>query len=413
MVESTQSVDPRTKDKVALKMLGGGVPNVAFQFGVVSILEEWGFEVPTGCLNPGEEREYGPTVLNPIIGSSSGSFAALCLSMGYGFDDLLGDTGRIEPISDDIIKHALETGPWSLLKRLYRSRQQYTRLKKRVKSNPSIYEHIVNTYYPIWSMTSMRKYLRDEILGGCEFDTIRAEIFILAVTLEQRKTLVLGEHEKPQNDEDDYKFQNGISPWDAAAGSMSLPPYYDPFEWKDPPPEIAPAQGEDVVLIDGETRDPFSTDAAEDSGADLVIVSSFYRVHEYTELLGHISDYGTVPVMFQEHAQARDANKFNSIQSRHRRQSALEEYRRELEKHYEDPDEVQSRMDRMESILDLREDTDVIEIQAQDYANDELNYPYWDPFSLNREVLQFQFEAGQSVARQTLSDRVPKIDDKQ
>lgn len=410
MSESPQSINLENKDKVALKMLGGGVPNVAFQFGVVSLLDEWGFNLPTGCLNPGEDREYGPTTLNPVIGSSSGSFAALCLSMGYGFDDLLGDTGRIQPISDEIIKHPLETGLWSLLKRLYQSRQQYSRLKERVKSDPSIYEHIINTYYPIWSMTSLREYLRNEILEGCEFDTIRAEIYVLAVTLEQRKTLILGEHERSQNDQDDFKFQNGISPWDAAAGSMSLPPYYEPYEWTDPPEEIAPADGEEVVLIDGEIRDPFSTDAAEDSGADLIVVSSFYRVHEYSRELGHISDYGTVPVMFQERAQARDANKHNSIVGRARRKSALEEYRRELENHYDDPDEIQSKMNRMESILDVRENTEIIEIQAQDYRNEELNYPYWDPFSLNREVLEFQYEAGRSVARQALEDRLPKVD---
>lgn len=410
MSEPEGTINLANKNKVGLKLLGGGVPNVAYQFGVCDVLTDWGFEIPTGCLDPGEQRQYGPTILNPLIGSSSGSFAAICLSMGYGFDDLLGDTGRIEPISEEIIKDPLESGPWALLKRLYHSRQQYTRLKKRVKSNPSVYEHIVNTYYPIWTMSAMQSYLRDEILEGCDFGTLRAEMYVLAVMLEQRKTLILGGRSEPQKDEDDFKFQDGIKPWNAAAGSMSLPPYYEPFEWEDPPEEISPARDESVVLIDGEIRDPFSTDAAEDSGVDLVIVSSFYRVHEYSPELGHIHDYGTVPVMFQERAQARDANKADSIRNRHRRKSALEEYRRELESHYEDPETIESKMSRMEEILDYREGTDVIEIQAQNYFNEELNYPYWDPFSLNREVLEFQYEAGQTVARETLRDCLVKID---
>ncbi|MFB6347723.1 MAG: hypothetical protein ABEK50_18560 [bacterium] len=82
MSEAESTIDLEDKTRVGLKLLGGGVPNVAFQFGVTDALMEWGFTISNGCLTEGEEREYGPTTLNPVIGSSSGSFASLCLSQG-------------------------------------------------------------------------------------------------------------------------------------------------------------------------------------------------------------------------------------------------------------------------------------------------------------------------------------------
>jgi predicted acylesterase/phospholipase RssA len=111
----TDSIDLENKNKVALKLLGGGIPNVPFQMGVVKALEEWGFTVCSGCLGEDEDRQFGPRTLNPIIGSSSGSFAAIALAMGYDYDDLMGISGRIEPITESIIRDPIETGLTGLL----------------------------------------------------------------------------------------------------------------------------------------------------------------------------------------------------------------------------------------------------------------------------------------------------------
>ncbi len=219
-------------------------------------------------------------------------------------------------------------------------------------------------------------------------------------------TLILGDENRARKPKDDFKFQDGVPLWKSAAGSMSLPPYYEPYELENPPTEIAPSDGESVVLIDGETRDPFSTDAAEDSGADLIIVSSFYRVHEYTPGLGHISDYGTIPVMWQERAQGKDARKHLSIQNRYQKKKALELYREQLEETCVTQQEIERNMEEMESALDFREDLDVIEIQAQEYVNDDLTYPYWDPFTLKEEIIEFLYESGHEVATQELQNRI-------
>ncbi|MFB6357275.1 MAG: patatin-like phospholipase family protein [bacterium] len=390
-------------------MLGGGVPNVGFQFGVARALQDWGFEIPTGCLGDGEQRVFDGTTLNPIIGSSSGSFFSICLAMGYDMEDILGRTGKIKPITESIIKDRLEATPWALLKRLYTSRRKYTRLKSLVKSSPSMYEHIINTYYPIWKMDALEEYMRDELLGGCDFGTLRARLMMLAVAQEQRLTFIFSDVNRSRKGGTDYMFQDKVPPWEAAAGSMCLPPYYKPYRLPDPPDEIKPPGGDTVVLIDGETRDPFTTDAAEDSGADLIFVSSFYRIMEYSADLGHIDDFGILPVMWQERAQSKDAKKFRSIENRESKEKALDLFRDYLQEHC--PGECEEAIQEMETILDYRENMDVVEIQAQDYEHEELTYPYWDPFSLNEDVLKFQFDAGYEVAASQLEKHVQPIED--
>lgn len=387
-------------------MLGGGVPNVAFQLGVCEALKDWGFSIPTGCRSEDEDREYGNLTLNPIIGSSSGAFAAISTAMGLGYDELLCDGGEVNPITEDIIRDRIETNPLSFLKRLYTSRKKYTRLKNLVHSTPSIYEHLINTYYPIWKMDALKEYIREQLLDGCDFESLRAELQIMAVTQEQRMTLIIGEESHPRDPYEDFKFQNGIPLWEAAAGSMSLPPYYEPYEFTDPPEEIAPADGESIILIDGETRDPFTTDAAQESDADLIIVSSFYRVHEYTPGLGHLSDYGILPVMWQERAQGKDARKFDSIQNRKQKQKALELYREQLQESCVTQEEIEENMREMEEVLKFQENLDVVEIQAQEYREKELTYPYWDPFGLQTEVVEYQYEAGQAVANEALQNQL-------
>ena len=271
-----------------------------------------------------------------------------------------------------------------------------------MNSQPSTYEHLINTYYPIWKMDSLEEYLRDQLLNGCAFEELRTKLLILAVAQEQPRTFVFGDESRPQTS--DYKFQAGVPPWKAAAASMCLPPFFQPYRLDNPPEEMMPRGGEDVVLIDGETRDAFSTDAAEDSGADLIIVSTFYRVMEFTPELGHIDDYGILPVMLQAQAQGKDARKLNSIQHRERRQQALRRFRSYLEEH--NPERRDEAMEELERVLEIRENLDVIEIKAQDYEHEELTYPYWDPFTVDEEVLNVLFDIGYDVATRTLENRL-------
>jgi hypothetical protein len=113
-----------------------------------------------------------------------------------------------------------------------------------------------------------------------------------------------------------------------------------------------------------------------------------------------------LPVMWQERAQGKDARKQDSIRSRQQKKEVLRLYREQLEESCVNQSEIEENMHKMEETINFRENLDVIEIQAQEYDDPELTYPYWDPFTLKKEVVDYQYEAGYSVTNQVLEERL-------
>jgi hypothetical protein len=105
-------------------------------------------------------------------------------------------------------------------------------------------------------------------------------------------------------------------------------------------------------------------------------------------------------------AQGKDARKHYSIEQRNQKKKVLELYRKQLQESCVTQEEIEENMKEMESAIDFREDLDVIEIQAQDYVHEDLTYPYWDPFTLKEDIVEFLYESGYEVARETLEERL-------
>ena len=84
-----------------------------------------------------------------------------------------------------------------------------------------------------------------------------------------------------------------------------------------------------VEVQDGEDRNPFTTDVAEERGADLVIVSSISAPYKYLHGFGSLSARGYSAVYQQKTAQGRDA-KHEAVRSAHRTQRALHAASREI-----------------------------------------------------------------------------------
>jgi len=72
-------------------------------------------------------------------------------------------------------------------------------------------------------------------------------------------------------------------------------------------------------------------------------------------------------------------------------------------------DRVEELVESVEKALDIRDQLDVIEIQAQDYEHEELTYPYWDPFTLDESVIDFQYEAGFELTNKKLEKTLQPI----
>lgn len=363
---------------IAGTFLGGFVPAVAYHFGVMEILEERGFVLRGGFRDRAEARETGPPGIDFVVGSSAGAFFVTAACAGLRPDDLVG------AVSDGAVQNVrfqprfLGEGKGLTHKTLEWARggpKASWSSRRTWKSWAA--DSTLNMLFPLWTLEPMGEYLRDEVLGGRDWEDLRTEAAILAVDLNHPVTLILGEREAPILElfrqqpvrpevihlilgseggkiarafeeagvdpahptlapfRDDPLARNsalrvrGVSMAQAAIGSMATYPFYHPVT-------LARADGRPyrmghytVEVQDGEDRNPFTTDVAEENGADLVIVSSISAPYKYLHGFGSLAERGYSAMHQQKTAQGRDAKQEDVMQA-HRTAQALYRASREI-----------------------------------------------------------------------------------
>jgi hypothetical protein len=346
-----------TPRRIGAKFLGGFVPAVAFHYGVLEILQERGFVLRSGFRGAGEPRATGPPGIDLVgavrrEGESFAAFHRRYLGEGKGFTRKSIDWMRAGPRPG------------------WRSRRTWKAWAA---------ESTVNMLFPLWTLDSIETYLDRDILGGRGWKDLKTEAAILAVDLNHPVTYVLGERESPvldlfrsepvrpetihfilgsegwkivdafesagvprdhpvmvelcheANQRHTTVYVRGVPMANAAAGSMANYPFYAPV----------PLRGEDgapfqlghypVVVIDGEDRNPFTTDVAEDAGCDLVLVSSITAPYKYLHGVGSLEALGYSALHQQRSAQTRDARQEDVVRSQRLNRRLYAETRRILE----------------------------------------------------------------------------------
>jgi predicted acylesterase/phospholipase RssA len=373
-----QPIPVATPRSIAGTFLGGFVPAVAYHFGVMEILEERGFVLRAGFRDRTAVREIGPPGFDFVVGSSAGAFFVIAACAGLRPDDLLGavsegvqQAGRFQPrflgegkgLTRKTLKWARE-GP----KASWSSRRTW-------KSWAA--ESTLNVLFPLWTLDPMGEYLRDEVLRGRDWEDLRTEAAILTVDLNHPVTLILGEREAPilelfrrqpvrpetihlilgsEGEKIAGAFvEAGVDPDDpvltpfrdeplarnatlrvrgvpmasAAIGSMATYPFYAPVTLTRQDGSPFRLGHYTAQAQDGEDRNPFTTDVAEESGADLVIVSSISAPYKYLHGFGSLAERGYSAMHQQKTAQSRDAKQEDVMQA-HRTQQALYRVSREI-----------------------------------------------------------------------------------
>lgn len=356
---------------IAGTFLGGFVPAVAYHFGVMEVLEERGFLLRAGFRAGAEERETGPPGFDFVVGSSAGAFFVTAACAGMRPEDLMGS------VSEEIARQGrFQARLLGQGKGLTRKTLEWMR----AGSKPSwasrrtwkswAAESTLNVMFPLWTLDPMAEYLRDEVLKGRDWEDLRTEAAILAVDLNHPLTLVLGEREAPilelferqpvrpeaihlilgseghkiarvfeeagvaadhpalapfradpEGRSDTLRIR-GVPMAQAAVGSMATYPFYQPVTLERTDGRPYRLGHYTVQVQDGEDRNPFTTDVAEESGADLVIVSSISAPYKYLHGFGSLADRGYSAVYQQKTAQGRDA-KQEDVKSAHRTHHAL------------------------------------------------------------------------------------------
>ena len=127
-------------------------------------------------------------------------------------------------------------------------------------------------------------------------------------------------------------YVRGVPMARAAAGSMAAYPFYAPVELRDGEGRPFRIGHYTPVVIDGEDRDPFTTDVAEESGADLVFVSSISTPYKYLHSVGSLARLGFPELHAQKATQSRDAKQENAARAHVMTRRLFDEGRRVLER---------------------------------------------------------------------------------
>ncbi|HWC07026.1 MAG TPA: patatin-like phospholipase family protein [Gemmatimonadota bacterium] len=435
--------------RIAAKFLGGFVPAVAYHFGVLEVLEGRGFRLRKGFLEAGEKRETGAPGIDFVIGSSAGAFFTVAACAGADRRQIAGT-----------IEENVETAPFQARylgqgKGLTRKTWDYLRSgvkpswKGRRTWKAWAAESTLNALFPLWSLDAIDHYLADDVLKGRDWADLRTEAAVLAVDLNHPVTFVLGERESPilelLRDEpvdpeaihrilgsEGWKIVTefvaaGVAPdhavlapfraepWArhttvyvrgvpmsrAAAGSMAAYPFYAPVELQDEDGRSFRIGHYTPVVIDGEDRDPFTTDVAEQSGADLVFVSSISTPYKYLHSVGSLARLGFPELHAQKATQSRDAKQENAARAQVMNRRLFDEGRRVLERAgcgEEAVEELHAAFQRLAWVDHVR-----IRITPDpDLAVESRLLRRLDPLSFTPQAVDRAFDLGRRVAERVL-----------
>ncbi len=440
--------------RIAGKFLGGFVPAVSFHYGVLQVLQERGFILRTGFRADGEPRVTGPPGIDLMAGSSAGAFFVIAACAGADRRDLVG------VVEDEAVRFApfqaryLGQGPG-----LSRKVVTWVRDGPRAKwSGPRTMkawaaESTVNMLFPLWTLDPIEQYLARDILGGRDWEDLRTEAAILAVDVDHPVTYVLGERESPvlellrsqpvdgevvhrvlgsegwkiveafvaagvsrdhpvlvelaQEPERRHAtvYLRGVTMANAAAGSMAAYPFYSPMALRRADGESYRIGHHPVVVVDGEDRNPFTTDVAEDAGADLVFVSSINSPYKYLHGIGSVARRGYSALHQQKTAQSRDAKQ----EAASRAQNATQRLYADVRKIMREAGTSPETLERVHDAFQRRVWIDHHRIRIYpdpDIAAENRIIRALDPLSFTADAVERAVDLGRMVAKRVLSDYV-------
>ena len=303
------------KSKIALVCSGGAAKAGAFHLGVALALQEKGFKFIGGL-----KREQGPDSPNAslnmansagreirvYVGSSAGSMICSFLASGYTldqiFDSFLGKRhGKLDP---NPLKRLTYTTMFSLRKEsgifntlgLLSDGIKLPTLGRFVQG---LAKDSYDTFFKwkwlkldgLFSTSGIEQYLREDVLPSNDFQSLEADLFIVATQLNHSKKVVFGKYKYTPDDKtvvyiDDTNISN------ACAASTALPPVFSPWPIKND-------RGHKVYYFDGEIRDTLSTHVGFDAGADLIIASYTHQPYHYSREIGSLHEFGMPAIMIQ------------------------------------------------------------------------------------------------------------------
>ena len=188
----------------------------------------------------------------------------------------------------------------------------------------------------------------------------------------------------------------------AAIGSMATYPFYHAITLERTDGAPYRLGHYTVQVVDGEDRNPFTTDVAEDSGCDLVIVSSISAPYKYLHGFGSLAERGYSAMHQQKTAQSRDAKQEDVMQA-HRTQQSLYRASREI---LESLDCGPEASDRLHDLFERLAGIDHVRLRIYpdpDIAAENRILRTLDPLEFTPKAVSRALDLGRMVARRVLA----------
>lgn len=278
--------------KIALVLSGGVVKAAAWHIGVTLALEELSFTLKSNRNSAEDIVAQRSLEIGTYVGSSAGAMIAIFLACGYTPQEIInGAFGLTE----------------SEMKRLTYKEVFYLHRNKFKPKRPELYHPLeefpafvralvgpVLGFPGLFSTEGVRKYLLDGILEHDRFEDFIPDLFIVGTQLDHSQKTIFGKYNYPNPSHDSTAvYQTGVKISDAAAASMSVPPFYAPFPIKNPETK------ETNYYIDGEIRETLSTHVAEDNNCEIIISSWTHTPYHYHDEVGSLINYGLPSISIQ------------------------------------------------------------------------------------------------------------------
>lgn len=440
----------QTPRQIAGKFMGGFVPAVAYHFGVLEVLRERGFVLRDGFRESGQPRETGPPGIDLAVGSSAGAFFVTAACAGVGKDELLGavkdGTARVEPFRPQYLGEGSglmrKTLEW--VRKGPRASWEERRTWKSWAA-----ESTVNVLFPLWRLDPIGGYLQREVLDGRDWVDLRTEAAILVVDLNHPVTLILGERESPVLElfreqpveaeaihrilgSEGHRIvrafeEAGVDPEHpalarfrerpdvrntalhvrgvgmpcAAIGSMATYPLYAPVHLTARNGRPFRLGHYEVVAQDGEDRNPFTTDVAEERGADLILVSSISAPYKYLHGLGSLDEMGYSAMHQQKSSHSRDSKQEDVLRF-HREHRRLHAAARAIIEEHGCGREAIHRLDAAFHRIAWINNVRVRITPDPDIATENRMLRRLDPLAFTAEEVNRAYDLGVMVARRVL-----------
>ena len=263
--------------KIALVLSGGVVKAAAWHLGVTHALEELGFYLKNNKNSASTQNLNQRSLeIGTYVGSSAGAMICIFLASGYTPQDIIQATLGIKGSKIRGINY----------------KDMFTIKRPDLKAPKSDLFHPLEGFPPflknlvrpiislpgLFSTEGVRNYLLENIIEKDTFEDFAAD----------------SKYNYPNPSHDSTSvYYTGTNVSQAAAASMSVPPFYCPYPIKN-----LMTKGVDYY-IDGEIRETLSTHVAEDNGCDVIISSWTHTPYHFHDEVGSLVNYGLQPIAIQ------------------------------------------------------------------------------------------------------------------